>query len=102
MSEVIPGIEKYGLWIVFANVFLQQIGVPIPLLPTLVVAGALSASAGPSILASLGTAIAASVIADLIWYLLGKRYGYRVLRLLCRLSISPDSCVRSSEELFTK
>ena len=44
----------------------------------------------------------ASTLGDGAWYLAGRRYGYRILRLLCRVSMSPDSCVRQSESLIGK
>src|SRR5436190_1596402 len=47
-------------------------------------------------------AVFASLIADLIWYELGRRYGYRILRTLCRISLSPDSCVRDTEARFER
>jgi hypothetical protein len=43
MEEIVARLIEYGLLVVFANVFLEQLGVPIPALPTLVVAGALTA-----------------------------------------------------------
>ena len=39
-------IAEYGLVIVFANVLVDQIGLPIPAVPTLVVAGAIAADGG--------------------------------------------------------
>src|SRR5438045_3806639 len=44
----------------------------------------------------------ASLIADYAWFFLGRLYGYRILRLLCRISLSPDSCVRDTEANFEK
>jgi membrane protein DedA with SNARE-associated domain len=44
----------------------------------------------------------AAAIADTLWYLAGRRYGRRVLRLLCRVSLSPDSCVRQTETIFER
>src|SRR4051794_4263758 len=46
--------------------------------------------------------LAACLIADYMWFLLGRRYGYRILRLLCRISLSPDSCVRDTEANFER
>jgi membrane protein DedA with SNARE-associated domain len=84
------------------NVFLEQIGAPIPAVPTLVVAGALTRSGQLSVTAVMLFSVAASLLADWIWFLLGRRYGYRVLRVLCRLSLSPDSCVRDTEAKFER
>jgi hypothetical protein len=46
--------------------------------------------------------VAAALIADTIWFQLGRRRGRRVLRLLCRVSLEPDSCVRQTENAFLK
>ena len=73
-----------------------------PAYPTLIVTGALAARGGYSLPALLGTAVAASLIADLAWYSLGRRVGGPVLRTLCRISLSPDSCVRQTESIFTR
>ncbi|HKO54336.1 MAG TPA: VTT domain-containing protein [Thermoanaerobaculia bacterium] len=84
------------------NVFLEQIGAPIPAVPTLIVAGALTRSGHVSVTAIVAWSIAASLVADWFWFLLGRRYGYRILRTLCRISLSPDSCVRDTEANFER
>jgi len=87
---------------VFANVLLEQLGLPIPAVPTLVLAGALSVDGRLSAGAVLGVALLACAIGDTAWYFAGRRYGNRVLKLLCRVSLSPDSCVRQSETQFER
>ena len=95
--EIIALLAQYGLLLVFCNVLVEQAGVPVPALPTLVVAGALAANgqlpAGGVVLA----AVLACLISDLAWYAAGRRFGGRVLRTICRISLSPDSCVKQSE-----
>src|SRR5712692_1009651 len=95
-------ITEYGLALVFANVLLEQIGLPIPAVPALVVAGALAAEGEFSPLAVFGVAFVACMIGDATWYLAGRRYGRRVMTFLCRLSLSPDSCVRQTEFRFER
>ncbi len=95
-------IAQYGLALVFANVLLEQLGLPIPAVPALVVAGALSAEGEFSPLAVFGVAFVACMMGDALWYLAGRRYGRRVMTLLCRLSLSPDSCVRQTEFRFER
>ncbi|MFY9823888.1 MAG: VTT domain-containing protein [Thermoanaerobaculia bacterium] len=102
MESLIADLVRYGLYIVFANVFLEQIGAPIPALPTLIVSGALAAQGQMSLPALLGVALLASVLADTVWFLLGRWQGRRVLKTLCRLSLSPDTCVRGTEDLFER
>jgi membrane protein DedA with SNARE-associated domain/rhodanese-related sulfurtransferase len=95
-------ITEYGLALVFANVLLEQLGLPIPAVPTLVVAGALAAEGELSPLAVFGVAFVACMIGDGIWFLAGRRYGRRVMAFLCRVSLSPDSCVRQTEFRFER
>jgi membrane protein DedA with SNARE-associated domain/rhodanese-related sulfurtransferase len=95
-------IAEYGLALVFANVLLEQLGLPIPAIPTLVVAGALAAEGELSSFAVFGVAFVACMIGDAIWFLAGRRYGRRVMAFLCRVSLSPDSCVRQTEFRFER
>jgi membrane protein DedA with SNARE-associated domain/rhodanese-related sulfurtransferase len=48
------------------------------------------------------TAVAAALIADFFWYMAGRRYGRKVLSTLCRISLSPDSCVRQTESIYSR
>ena len=102
MNHLLDLLQYYGLAFVFINVLALQAGLPVPAYPTLIVTGALAARGGYSLPALLGTAVAASLIADLSWYSLGRRVGGPVLRTLCRISLSPDSCVRQTEAIFTR
>lgn len=99
-SDTLPAsLAHYGPWLVFGNVLLQQLGAPVPVWPTLLVAGSLAAG-WPQLAAALAAAVAAAMLADRLWYLLGRRHGYKVLALLCRLSINPGSCVTQTEQRF--
>ena len=102
MEEIIARLIEYGLLVVFANVFLEQLGMPIPALPTLVVAGALTARGRMDLPTLLVVALAAALLADTVWFFVGRWQGHRVLRTVCRLSLSPDSCVRGTEDLFER
>jgi membrane protein DedA with SNARE-associated domain/rhodanese-related sulfurtransferase len=93
-------ITQYGLALVFANVLIQQMGLPIPVVPTLMLAGALAANGKLSAAAIFAVAYAACAISDATWYAGGRLYGRRVLKLLCQISLSPDSCVQQSESQF--
>jgi membrane protein DedA with SNARE-associated domain len=81
-------LTLYGLALVFANVLVAQLGLPIPALPVMLAAGALGANAGVSAMACFALAVTAAVIADSIWYIAGRLYGDRVLELLGRVSLS--------------
>jgi membrane protein DedA with SNARE-associated domain/rhodanese-related sulfurtransferase len=102
MSQLIDLIQHYGLAFVFVNVLLLQAGMPVPAYPTLIVTSALAARNPYSLFGLLGTAVAASVIGNVSWYIAGRRLGGRVLKTLCRVSLSPDSCVRQTEMIFAR
>jgi membrane protein DedA with SNARE-associated domain/rhodanese-related sulfurtransferase len=102
LQELVLLIGQYGLALVFANVLLEQVGLPVPAVPTLIVAGALSAEGTLSGTAVFAAAFVASMIGDAAWYAGGRVYGKRVMKFLCRISISPDSCVNQTEEQFER
>lgn len=102
MTYLMDLIQQYGLLIVFANVFLEQIGLPVPAYPTLLVTGALLSQGNYSAGMLLLTAVMAALVADLFWYFSGRTYGRRVMTKLCRISLSPDSCVRQTESIYLR
>ena len=102
MNRLVRLVLRHGTPLVALNVFLEQIGAPIPAVPTLLVAGALSRNHRMSSTAVLFVAVGASLLADYVWFILGRVYGYRVLKTLCRISLSPDSCVRDTEARFER
>lgn len=87
-------IARYGLWLVFLNIFGQALGLPLPAYPTLIVTA--STSLFPAMLI-VALAVFAALLGDTLWFLAGRRYGHHILRLMCRLSISPDTCVSRTE-----
>lgn len=100
MDALTSLLAQHGLTLVFANVLVAQLGLPLPALPMLVVAGAL-VSDGTLRIAPLALVVMiASLLGDTPWYYAGRRYGYRVLRTLCRISMEPDSCVKQTENIF--
>lgn len=102
MQQILSALATYGIWVVFVNVLIEQAGIPVPAFPTLILAGALAARgqlSGPGVLLA---ALVAALIADAAWFFLGRRYGHRLLKTLCRVSLSPDSCVRQTEGIFTR
>ncbi len=52
--------------------------------------------------AALFFAVLGAVAADSIWFQLGRHQGIKILQLLCRISLEPDSCVRRTEGMFSK
>lgn len=102
MGFLIDLIEQYGLIAVFLNVLIEQGGAPVPAYPLMLIAGALLDKGNYQLNQLILAVVVASLIADLFWYETGRRYGDRVLRLLCRISISPDSCVRQTESIYAR
>jgi membrane protein DedA with SNARE-associated domain/rhodanese-related sulfurtransferase len=95
-------LSSYGLPLVFGSVFVEQIGVPLPAIPWLLAVGSLSATGRISPTLAIVLTLIACLIADGIWFYLGRYRGNKVLGFLCRVSLEPDSCVRRTENLFTK
>jgi membrane protein DedA with SNARE-associated domain/rhodanese-related sulfurtransferase len=102
MATAIELLQHYGLAVVFVNVLLAQLGLPLPAYPVLMITGALSARGEYSVAALLLTSVAASLTAGLIWFTTAQRLGGRVLKTVCRVSLSPDSCVRQTESIFSR
>ena len=100
MNDALQGLAQYGYLLLFLFVLAEQVGLPVPAVPVLLGVGALAGAGGMSLVGALGVALAASLPADIVWYELGRRRGTRVLGLLCRISLEPDSCVRRTENLF--
>lgn len=91
-------------FVAFLGVFAGAIGLPVPAMPTLIVVGStLVAARDPLlIIASFLGALAGAFLGDAAWFLTGRRFGYRVLDGLCRISLSPDTCVRRASGFFEK
>jgi membrane protein DedA with SNARE-associated domain len=102
MEQMVSLLAQHGLALVFANVLLAQAGIPIPAVPILVVAGAFVAQGQIALAPLVLVSVVASLIGDTLWYVAGRRYGYGVLRTLCRVAIEPDSCVKQTENIFER
>jgi membrane protein DedA with SNARE-associated domain/rhodanese-related sulfurtransferase len=100
--QIIELIAQYGLLLVFFNVLVEQAGVPVPAVPTMIVAGALSANGKLPLAGVVLAALLACLLSDLLWYWAGRRFGSGVMRTICRISLSPDSCVKQSELRFQR
>jgi membrane protein DedA with SNARE-associated domain len=90
----------YGYILLFVWVLVEQLGIPLPATPLLIAAGTLSAEHKISFPICLIVGISASIVADLSWFMIGKRYGHHVLRVLCKLSMEPTICVRRTQDSF--
>ncbi len=95
-------LVRHGYAVLFAWVFAEQIGLPIPAAPLLLAVGALAGTGQMRLWLAIGVAVCAAMSSDLLWYEIGRRRGGRVLNLLCRISLEPDSCVRRTENAFAR
>ena len=100
LSAVDSPATPWSLGLIGLNVLLEQLGMPLPAAPALMLAGSLSGAHELWAAAVLAAAIGICIITDVGWYMSGRRYGGRIMRLLCRISISPDSCVRDTQTRF--
>lgn len=97
-----PLVAQHGVLLVALNVLVDQLGLPVPAMPTLIIAGALSAAGHLAPIPLYVWSVVACVAPDCAWYYVGERYGIRVLKTLCRISLEPDSCVSQTQGRFER
>src|SRR5438128_8468642 len=102
MEDVTQFLIRHGGLVLFAVVFAEQVGLPIPAVPVLLAAGALAGAGKMNVAWAILLGFVACLVGDLIWYYLGRYRGRQVLGLLCRISLEPDSCVRRTEDFFIR
>ncbi|HEY3861749.1 MAG TPA: DedA family protein/thiosulfate sulfurtransferase GlpE [Verrucomicrobiae bacterium] len=102
MNEARLFLIHHGAPIVFVAVLIEQLGLPLPALPWLLAAGALAAAGQFNLPLAILMSMLACLAADSLWFYLGRYQGAKVLGLLCRISLEPDSCVRRTQNVFTK
>jgi membrane protein DedA with SNARE-associated domain len=90
----------YGYLLIFAWVLVEQLGIPLPATPVLLAAGALSVDGPISFPLAFAVGVGACLIADSSWFIFGRRHGHHVLRILCKLSLEPTTCVRRTQDSF--
>ncbi len=102
MDHIVSLLAHYGLLFVFVAVFLDEIGLPSASPVVVMTAAAYSSRTPLGLIAILAAALAGGVLADLVWFLAARRHGRRLVAFACRLSSSPDSCVRQTSGLYAK
>jgi membrane protein DedA with SNARE-associated domain/rhodanese-related sulfurtransferase len=102
MQHAIEFLIRHGGPVLFVAILLDELGFPMPAVPFLLAAGAIVAKSQLHPLVAYSVALLACFIADSAWFFLGRHGGNRVLRLLCRISIEPDSCVRRTRNIFDR
>jgi len=102
MNEMLDFLTQHGSLVLAAAVFAEQIGLPLPALPFLIAAGALVGAGQMTAGVALVSAALAAMAGDQVWFELGRRRGRQVLNWLCRISLEPTSCVRRTEDFFSR
>jgi membrane protein DedA with SNARE-associated domain len=102
VNPSVQAIVQHGYLWLFLFAFLERIGLPLLLTPVMVAAGAVAGLGDLSLAGIIVVTTVASEIGDAIWYELGRNRGSSVLRILCKISLEPDSCVRKSEDRFAR
>jgi len=102
MHVTLEFLVRHGYVVLPTLVFAEQVGLPFPATPFLLAAGALAGRSHMSFWLCLLLASVSAVLADALWFQLGRKKGISVLQFLCRISLEPDSCVRRTEGVFAK
>jgi membrane protein DedA with SNARE-associated domain len=102
VSHTIGFVERHGYALLFFWVLTEQSAIPLPSVPLLLAAGALIRTGRLQLLLAIACCVGAALMADTIWFELGRKRGRRILNLLCRVSLEPDTCVRQTENAFLK
>lgn len=102
MHNVIPFLIQHGYTVLFIWVLAETIGLPIPSAPLLITVGALAGAGQMKLFLCIGLGVCAALLSDIFWYYMGRRRGGQLLSLLCRISLEPDSCVRRTENIFSR
>jgi membrane protein DedA with SNARE-associated domain/rhodanese-related sulfurtransferase len=102
MNAIVQFLVRHGYSVLFGSVFARQICLPVPAILFLLAAGALAGSGRLSLVAALGVAVPACVLADLVWYEAGRRWGDRILHSIHGLALDPDAADRRSKKNFAR
>lgn len=102
MLEVLKFLEHHGYAVIFIAVLIEQLGAPLPAAPVLLAAGALAGAGKFALAPEIALATLAAMIADAVWYGFGRQRGQSILKLLCRISLEPDSCVSDTKTWFKR
>ena len=102
MHNLLPFLIQHGYAVLFVWVLAETMGLPIPSVPLLITAGALAGLGQLKLSLCIGLGVCAALSSDLFWYSMGRWRGGQLLSLLCRISLEPDSCVRRTENIFSR
>lgn len=100
MNETIQFLLEHGYIVLFIGVLIDQIGIPLPVLPLLLTAGALSGTGQLDLVPAILLAATGSFLSNILWYEMGRHYGSGILSFICKISFEPDACIRRTEDTF--
>ncbi len=102
MEDAIQFLIRHGLVALFGIMLADQLALPVPMDIFILAAGGLVGTGKIAFLPTVVTLAIAGVLGNVLWFHLGRRHGNRILKFLCRISLEPDSCVRRTQNLFTR
>jgi len=102
VNVIVHLLVKHGYSVLFVSVFARQMWLPVPAMLFLIAAGALAASGRMTLAVALGLAITACLLADMVWYEAGRRWGDQILHFIYGLALNPDAASSRSKETFVR
>jgi membrane protein DedA with SNARE-associated domain len=102
MTDILQFLVRHGYLVIFFWLLAEQAALPIPSVPLMLVCGALARSGQLTLVSIVIYALAGCLIADNIWFQIGRRFSGKALQFICKMSLEPDSCVRRTENIFIK
>ncbi|SPQ02002.1 conserved membrane hypothetical protein [Candidatus Sulfobium mesophilum] len=100
--DFIPFLIQHGYVVLFVWIFAETMGLPVPSAPLLVMVGALAGGGQMNLLLCISLGVCAALPSDIFWYSMGRQHGGKVLSWVCRISLEPDSCVRKTENIYSR
>jgi len=102
VNAIVELLVKHGYSVLFVSVFARQMWLPVPAILFLIAAGALADSGRMTLGVALGLAIVACLLADMVWYEAGRRWGDQILHFIYGLALDPAAAARRSKETFVR
>ncbi len=97
MNFLLKAFVHHAYAILFGWVLVEQAGVPVPSVPVLLAAGTMSSAHKLHVALVIPVVLLACLLSDSLWFWLGRRYGTRIVNLLCRMSFEAASCVTRTQ-----
>ncbi len=100
MDTLVAIFQTHAMAVVFLVTLAARLGAPVPAVPFVVAAGGMSMGEPLVFAGVMAAGVAGTLVGDTAWFYAGRRWGYGVMRLLCRISLSADTCVQRSEAII--